>query len=969
MAPLATEFSANSQPPALFRLRAAALACLERGGAVVAANARAARSLRQSHAAAQRTGGRQAWPTPPIHDWESWLGILWHRHLENNPDAPLLLTPLQERAIWKRIARGSGNSEAVAKLAAQAWQLLSDFNAHGERNQPWSGVQAGGESSDPEVFRGWASLFDRECRSNRWCPRGGATALLAQSILQGEIDLPSEILLIGFDRLTPAQRTLLDAMRATGTEVGELELPPTTDPPQRILAGEMRDELTTCAWWLRRKLEENPSASIAVIAPQADEMRGEIHRIFAAILMPESAGVEAAEAMPFEFSLGVPLATFPIVKAALLALRWLVEPLPQSAITWLAISGFLAAEGEDLLEMAEFDAELRKRVRLPPEASLAAFLRYAPRRAPQSVRRFRVRLRRFRCRADSEGVIARRRTFAEWVAVAERLLRLLRWPGARTLESAEFQARARWQRLTDEVAALGFDGARVAWPEFVTALDRYAGETIFAPESQGAPIQIVGPLEASGQEFDALWFLGADADHWPARGQPSPLLPHWLQRKAEMPHSTLDADWAAGLRVTRRLASSAPECVFSHAQRNDDGELRPSALILEALDEVLLPEATGRLVSAAEFRAALGVVEPSPQRDQTESFEDGPSVPWPKEIAAGGADVLQRQSACAFRSFAVRRLGAEELEAADRGLNPRDRGILLHKTMEGLWSGDRLGEPSGENPAHRSLRSRDDLVLAETSRRLPEILAYHIDAAFRESFEAFGASHADGPWFPAYLQVERERLHSVLTQWLDYELKRQPFTVESHEQELSVEMLNGLKLDLRVDRVDRVEDGRLVFDYKTSRVNAAMWEGERPEEPQLPLYGAYGGLDALRGVLFAQVLAGETTFAGRVVDAKRDLMADLSPNSGLVKKPLDEDTLGDWADALSKLADQFLAGDARVAPRRYPETCKHCALPALCRVAETAAARQIGDAAGAEAVGVEPGGEESSGVGEAAADD
>ena len=313
--------SLEVNPPTrpISELQAAALGCLERGGVVVTGNARAARALRLLHAAAQRAHGRRAWPTPLIHDWQSWLSILWHQRLQNVPDATLLLTPLQERAIWRRIASGSASgSDAVAKLAQKAWALLSDFNAHGERKQSWGAAT----TSDSEVFRGWASTFDRECRTNRWLSRSGLAALLTESIQQRVIDLPREILLIGLDRLTPAQRKLIDAARTAGTAVNELQTP-TASSPQLVQAKDLRDELVTCAWLLRRKLEENPSASITVIVQSAEEMRGEIHRIFRAVLMPESSGVETTDAMPFEFSLGVPLATVPLVKAALLTLRWL----------------------------------------------------------------------------------------------------------------------------------------------------------------------------------------------------------------------------------------------------------------------------------------------------------------------------------------------------------------------------------------------------------------------------------------------------------------------------------------------------------------------------------------------------------------------------------------------------------------------------------------------------------------------
>jgi len=909
VAPL--EANPPNQPAS--QLQTAAFACLERGGAVVTGNARAARALRQLHAAVQRANGRQAWPTPLIHDWESWQSILWQQRLQNIPDAPLLLTPLQERVVWKKIARDvASDSGAVAKLALKAWELLSGFNAHGERNRSWGAAA----SSDAEVFRGWAFTFDRECRTNRWLSRGSLTSLLAESISQGAIELPPEVLLIGLDRLMPVQQDLIDAARTAGAVVGEFEPLPSPGSQQLVQAIDVRDEIVTCAWWLRRKLEENPAASIAVVVPGAEEIRGEIRRIFRAVLMPESDGIESNEAMPFEFSLGVPLATVPPVKAALLSLRWLVESLDQVAISWLAISGFLAAGGEDLLEMAEFDAELRKRGQLPPEASLEAFLRYSPRLASPAVRQFRSRLRAVRSEAESEGVTSRRRTFPEWIAVTEVLLRLLQWPGARTLASVEFQARARWERLIGEVAALGFDGARVGWPEFVNVLEHYAEETIFAPESRGTPIQIMGPLESAGQNFHALWFLGADDRHWPAISQPNPLLPLWLQRKAGMPHASTNEDWALHLAIVQRLASSAAECVFSHALRDETGDLRTSAVLKEALRSPL------RVCSSEQLRATLQVPASLPHRRRAELFEDTSSIPWPTEVPAGGAEILKRQSACAFQSFAMRRLGAEELDKPERGLTPRDRGNIVHEVMSAFWS--------GPGPGGATLKTRSHLFNAKVNGSLPEILDFHIAEVFRQN----RAAYRDSEWSQAYFQVERERLRTVLLQWLDYEITRTEFSVDACEKDSDAE-INGLQLRLRVDRIDQVDGGRLILDYKTGNVSPAMWSGERPDDPQLPLYAIHGQVEDLRGVLFAQVRAGETSLIGRAQDAKKTIQRDLPSQSGLVKNPLNEETLSEWTEALRSLADQFLAGDAAVEPKAYPNTCRYCPLPALCRVAET----------------------------------
>ena len=329
--------------------------------------------------------------------------------------------------------------------------------------------------------------------------------------------------------------------------------------------------------------------------------------------------------------------------------------------------------------------------------------------------------------------------------------------------------------------------------------------------------------------------------------QPDPLLPLWLQRKAGMPHSSLDVDWARNLAITRRIAASATECVFSYSLRDEAGELRPSSLLTETLDTALSE------ASSVDLRTALRVPLALPRRSLTDEVEDSSQIPWPREISAGGAQILKRQSACAFQSFATRRLGIEELDDADRGLNALDRGNILHAVLQAFWS--------KENPAGLPMRSRSDLFNAKAAGKLAEILDHHITAVFKERFAG-----ASGEWWEAYLQVEQSRLHSVLLQWLDYELGRPDFIVEGREKEQTVN-IDGLELHLRVDRIDQVERGRLILDYKTGKVTTAMWEGERPEEPQLPLYGAYGQVEDLRGVLFAQIRAEEMHFVGRTKDA------------------------------------------------------------------------------------------------------
>ena len=172
--------------------------------------------------------------------------------------------------------------------------------------------------------------------------------------------------------MTPAQTKLVEALRSAGVEVEELR--PASGAARRMLveAADEQEELAVAARWVRKFLEEQPGAKVAVIVPGLETQRSEIDRVFREVLAPELEDIRAAnEAGPYEFSLGVALAETPMVATALDLLRWAVEALPLERVSGLLLSPYFAMTSEERGARAEFDAfELRKARMLRPEISL-----------------------------------------------------------------------------------------------------------------------------------------------------------------------------------------------------------------------------------------------------------------------------------------------------------------------------------------------------------------------------------------------------------------------------------------------------------------------------------------------------------------------------------------------------------------------------------------------------------------------
>jgi RecB family exonuclease len=180
--------------------------------------------------------------------------------------------------------------------------------------------------------------------------------------------------------------------------------------------------------------------------------------------------------------------------------------------------------------------------------------------------------------------------------------------------------------------------------------------------------------------------------------------------------------------------------------------------------------------------------------------------------------------------------------------------------------------------------------------------------------------------------LERKRLAKLAREWLEVERERAPFTVVAMEdrRELAVA---GLKLNGRIDRMDRLESGgHAVIDYKTGNPSPNQWMHERPEDPQLPLY-ALNASEPVSAVAFAKLKTGGMRYMG--FSRAKDAMPKVKYFENWAS------LLDGWKSELEALGSAFAAGDARVDPKKLLSTCRYCDLQPLCRVYERLSA--LGD--------------------------
>ena len=893
---------------------------LRRGAMVVTANQRAARTLKLEFERGNRAEGLRSWRPPLIAAWDVWTAGLWQRLVLAGGATKLLLTAIQERQVWRSVIQGDSahgsleSVDALAVMAAEAWERLGAFGA-------WERLRGVGASEDMRAFRRWEAGFRRRCEVEGFLTRAELEETLARALVEGELEAGfGELLLVGFDKTTPAQGGLLEALSEGGAEVGFYE-GGGAGVLHLVEAEDAGAELRAAAGWLREELlraeEDGRRVRLAVILPSPGQERSAIERVFREVLAPELLPITAgAMGGPYEFSLGQPLARVPMVAVAMDLLRWARGALPLETVSRLLLSPFFA-NGTEEGARAELDAfVLRRLTLLKPEISVEGLVRRIE--GSKGAGRLGGLLGHLRAlervsgrvlegleprRADgllSQRVDGPQRAYADWGEAIRELLEAAGWArtgDGRTAagDSFAFQVRRKWEAALDELATLDFEGGRRGFGEALEALKTVLEGTLFAPESREAPIQIMGALEAAGSEFDGVWFLRAGDQGWPARGTVNPLLGWVLQRELAMPGADLAADRAHAARVTERIARSAERVVFSYARR-----------------DAALPDAVQRasgLLDGLSFET-LDLVEPEDVREVValEAVADEGWIPLANPVVGGGAGVLQAQAACGFRAFAERRLWSTEIERPAPGMDASERGNLLHLTLEVFWE---------EVKTQAGLRA---MTFEERGAALDRAIETGLAKATR-------GGAAGSAWERAFLETQRERLKRLLEPWLEQELGRAvPFSVRQRETAFEDVGIGPLRLHLRMDRVDETEAGDVLIDYKTGAAKPTDWEGERPEQPQLPLYAVLSA-GRLAGVAFGRVQPGKAMGFDGVAAATGVLQkAEMLGEAGMVER------VDAWREVLTRLAEEFAAGDARVRPKSYPKTCAYCAQRLLCRL-------------------------------------
>ena len=859
---------------------------LEQGKLILTPGKRLARDITRTWVAQQQST-HSVVVTPGVEALDGWLETIWSECIESG-DLPSLrlLSHQQELVLWQQIIKEDiaaldgfslMHPRAAASRAKTARDRLLLFQAE-HLDGLWNYFQF---DEDCSVFARWAQQFEQ-----RLSQLAATTRYDAYQQLLTTTDFKKQSVgLYAAPKLAPLpQRVLEHLCQVTIIEPSCRQ----QDDVMAVAFTSKQDELAAAAEWAYQKSQQaDTRTAIVLLDLEADRDQLEYR------LREQFDCLDAQyNDLPVNFSTGMSLGATPMYRDLLLALEWETRSL--SRADWLALlrSPFLPFSHEHPQQtLTLIDRQFQAG---SAEVSMESVLHMSVTVMPEST--LATTLRALRSSRQQLGV----KSLVEWSDVLRERLCIWQWPARAPLDSIEYQQLDRLDSSLDMLADLAvvlphqtFDSALTLWRAVLN-------DAVFQPKTPYDSVQVMGPLEALGGQYTAMWICGTQQSTFPAKRRIEPFVPLPLQKALGFPEMDEQARHDAATQMLDIWRAESTSLIMTYHESDAGLPTKPSALITETTESQTAAALWGRWQANQALEAMPTEV----------------SMPVPEGHRTGGTSLIKDQAACPFRALVKHRLRPTSLATAVMGFSSAERGALLHEALFRFW---------------REVDDQQQLNLLSN-----EALQATLDNAIRGAMQALQAT-CERRGFSlrervgiACWDLEQTYCRQVLLPWLQLEQNRKgSFRVAEAEQAHRLR-LGELELSLRPDRVDELEDGRrMVIDYKTRAPARSQWMGPRPGEPQLPLYALLD--DKIEGIAFASV-----------ADQPRQFV-ELGEGLGLSsqnEKPLQQQTKGvaeqwqtlveAWRTSLTALANDFIAGNARVDP--VSGACRYCNLSSICRV-------------------------------------
>ena len=459
-------------------------------------------------------------------------------------------------------------------------------------------------------------------------------------------------------------------------------------------------------------------------------------------------------------------------------------------------------------------------------------------------------------------------------------LQQLGFPGNQFLTDENHQVLIKFYQLLEKLAQANEWISTWSLAQALSELEQACAEEIYQPPQNHDGIHIMGWLESSGFCGDALWIGHLQSHLIPQNIQFSNLLPIAWQKTHQLPRTNQSLEFKLAQQMLERLQQANPQVVLSNALEHKDEPMWPSPICPKLkIFEPLLEE---QQVFAAEI------------------IDNDYHYPLEKtEILRGGSQLLATHATCPFQAFAKYRLHSPSSVEENTGLNPLERGQLMHQIMHNIWA---------------NIKDQNHLKKM-SAEELEKLIKDNIKAALSKVQRPYSMQNI-------LEELEELKLYSQISNALEYDKTRPHFSIHGLEQSIKLE-IDDFKFELRYDRIDRLENGKkCVIDYKSHIPSPLPWNQERPIHPQILMYALAD--DEIKTLLFIELSSEKTEVSGFSEDdwGQKGFRQSKEAWDTLHKK---------WHSYVQELIAELKTGHCPPKPVS-DDICKKCNQKTICRL-------------------------------------
>ena len=852
------------------------------------------------------------WYRANIVTYQQWIKrLIESAQMLNSTKPPFLISKSHGQYIWESIIKQEQdpflNTPLAARKAYSAAQILHQWQ---EVNCLDEDIYFE-ERLETRQFKRWYIEVNRICLEiQQLMPYQLEDYLLdlLQSIDIQELGLGCEIHTLGFQQPTPIQKQLFATLQDKGVQFKNQKPSYSNNKTERVEFKDIISELKHCALWSKQQYDKNPQQRIAIIVPELQQHRNRIKRYFSKVFQPQYwLDANYQKSAPFDISLAQKLSDYPMVNDLLSLLQLAKGKIENQPLQLLIQSPYLFKNELELLVAPLLKAI--KNLRRPDyhHRDISKLLKQKiDAEFSQQSEQFSQVLQLLSDFSSTDSASPSR-----WSTDLLEVLEQINYATQEKLSSTEYQTKQKLINCIETLASFDAVVERLTWFEFFALLKKQCYSELFQPQTGDCPIQIMGLYEALSIEFDQIRMIGVDNNLWPSKTSPNPFLPYGLQKLKNMPNASATRELEICQQQYDSLQQHCDYLLLSHINDSAEQGHKLSPLIAEVAlinnDLVDTVEQNSYQILSQQDTLKLNYVT-----DETVS-------PLMYQEVKGGSSLITDVARCQFRAFVHFRLKAKQDDQPKDDFDAMDKGNLVHHILEKLWR---------DHFERSQAVMKQKLNSAEFEPVLRQLVTDELlDANQQQDFRFSEQS----------IELERKRLMRLIKEWLQFETQREPFTVVATEEHHQAKLSSGI-INLYIDRVDELEDGRrVILDYKTGQVDVKEWFGERPEQPQLPLYACVMNDEGheIEAVSYACVKYQDERFKG-VSEQARSLPGFRSAFAKL-KYDTEAETIREqipvWRENIESLMTEYTQGYAAV-NRKDENTCRYCDLHGLCRIAE-----------------------------------